>query len=54
MAHLEMSLTEPFAVPASEVADVSPDDLIPSTVEHWAPTNAYATEQCLSCTTPVA
>lgn len=47
MAHLEMSLTEPFAVPASELADLSTDDLIPSTVDHWADAVDGATEPCI-------
>ena len=47
MAHLEMSLTEPFALSASELADLSPDDLFPSTVDHWADAVDGATEPCI-------
>lgn len=47
VAHLEMSLTEPFAIPASELAALSPDDLIPSTVDHWADAVDRATEPCI-------
>ena len=47
MAHLEMSLTEPFAIPASEPADDCSDDLMPSTVDHWADAVDRATEPCI-------
>ena len=47
MAHLEMSLTEPFAIPASELVDDRSDDLIPSNVDHWADAVDHATEPCI-------
>jgi PAS domain-containing protein len=47
VAHLEMSLTEPFAVPTSELAYLSTDDLIPSMVDHWADAVDGATEPCI-------
>ncbi len=47
MAHLEMSLTEPFAIPASELADDGSEDLIASTVDHWADAVDHATEPCI-------
>jgi len=47
VAHLEMSLTEPFAVSASEMVDICTDDFIPSTVDHWADAVDHATEPCI-------
>jgi PAS domain-containing protein len=47
VAHLEMSLTEPSAVPASELSDDCSDDLIPSTVDRWADAVDHATEPCI-------
>lgn len=46
MAHLEMSLTEPSAIPASEPADDC-SDVIPRTVDHWADAVDHATEPCI-------